>query len=227
MIRALIFDFDGLILETEEPTFKSWQEVYRSFGHSLPFSTWSIMVGTTQSGFDPLKELQKRVKAEVDWGVVETRRQESENAFIEAQSILPGVEGYLSDARRLGLQIGLASNSSCQWVSRHLTRIGLVDRFDCICTSDEVQHLKPDPELYLSALGKLKVNAQEAIAFEDSPYGICSAKGAGLFCVAVPNALTIQLALTQADFQLSSLEEMPLEALLQKFNALKTQRAAF
>src|SRR4030066_527328 len=98
MIRALIFDFDGLILETEEPIFKSWEEIYRSFGHSLPFSTWSIMVGTTQSDFDPLKELQKRVKGEVDWGVVETRRQDSENAFIEAQSILPGVGGYLTDA---------------------------------------------------------------------------------------------------------------------------------
>jgi HAD superfamily hydrolase (TIGR01509 family) len=227
MIRAIIFDFDGLILETEEPTFQSWQEVYRSFGYSLPFSTWSIMVGTTQSEFDPLRELQKLVKDGVDWEAVETRRKVSENALIEAQPILPGVEDYLKGAKRLGLKIGLASTSSCKWVIRHLTRLGLANYFDCIRTSDDVQHIKPDPELYLSVLSGLKVNADEAFALEDSPPGIGSAKRAGLYCIAVPNTLTRQLDLTQADFQLGSLTEIPLEELLIKLNRIKTRRAAY
>ena len=107
MIRAIIFDFDGLILETEEPTFHSWQEIYQSFGYSLPFSTWSIMVGTTQSDFDPLGELQKLVKDCIDWEAVEARRRMIENELIEAQPILPGVEDYLTDARQRGLKIGL------------------------------------------------------------------------------------------------------------------------
>jgi HAD superfamily hydrolase (TIGR01509 family) len=227
MIRAIIFDFDGLILETENPTYQSWQEVYQSFGYLLPFSTWSIMVGTTQSDFDPLRELQKLAKDGVDWEAVETRRMVSENAKIEAQPILPGVEEYLRDAMRLGLKIGLASNSSSQWVIRHLTRLGLVDCFDCICTSDDVQRIKPDPELYLSVLRGLEVNADDAFALEDSPPGIGSAKGAGLYCIAVPNALTSQLDLTQADFQLGSLTEMTLEVLLNKINRIKTRRAAY
>jgi HAD superfamily hydrolase (TIGR01509 family) len=227
MIRAIIFDFDGLILETEGPTYQSWQEVYQSFGYPLPFSTWSSMVGTTQSDFDPLLELQKLVKDSVDWEAVESRRQVSENALIEAQPILPGVEDYLRDAIRLGLKIGLASNSSSQWVTRYLTRLGLVDCFDCIRTSDDVQRIKPDPELYLSVLCGLEVKADEAFALEDSPIGIRSAKGAGLYCIAVPNDLTRQLVLTQADFQLDSLAEMPLEGLLHKVNIIKTQRAAF
>jgi HAD superfamily hydrolase (TIGR01509 family) len=227
MIRAIIFDFDGLILETEEPTFQSWQEVYRSFGFSLPFSTWAIMVGTTRSDFDPRKELQMLVKDTIDWEDVETRRKASEYALIVAQPILPGAEQYLGDARRLGLKIGLASNSSRQWVIGHLTRLGLVEYFDCICTSDEVQNIKPDPEPYLFVLRGLEVNSDEAFALEDSPPGIGSAKGAGLYCVTVPNALTSQLVLSQADFQLNSLTEMPLEELLDKVNAIKTQRAAF
>jgi HAD superfamily hydrolase (TIGR01509 family) len=227
MIRAIIFDFDGLILETEEPTYQSWQEVYQSFGYSLPFSTWATMVGTTQSDFDPLLELQKLVKDSVDWDAVEYRRQVSENTLIETQSILPGVQDYLSDAQRLGLKIGLASTSSSQWVMKHLTRLGLVNYFDCIRTSDDVQHIKPDPELYLSVLRGLEVKADEAFALEDSPPGIASAEAAGLVCIAVPNVLTSRLVLTQADFQLHSLAEMPLEELLQKVAAIKTQRAAF
>jgi HAD superfamily hydrolase (TIGR01509 family) len=216
MIRALIFDFDGLILETEGPSYKSWEEVYQSFGFALPFSTWSTIIGTTQGEFDPCLELKKKVKGRVDWEGIESRRRASEKALIEAQSVMPGVEQYLKDARRLGLKTGLASSSSCKWVIGHLTRLGLVDYFDSICASDDVEHTKPDPELYLSVLRELDVSAEEAIALEDSPIGIQAAKQAGLFCVAVPNPLTRQLSLSQADFQLGSLAEMLLEQLLNK-----------
>ena len=96
-----------------------------------------------------------------------------------------------------------------------------------MCTSDDVKHLKPDPELYLSALRGLELTADEAFALEDLPLGIRSAKGAGLYCVAVPNKLTRQLVLSQADFQLDSLTEMPLAELLEKINHIKTRRAAY
>ena len=219
MIRALIFDFDGLILETEGPSYQSWVEVYQSFGHSLPFSTWSKNIGTTRGDFDPRLELQRLLNDTPDWENVESKRQASENAMIEIRSILPGVEAYLGDARRLGLKIGLASSSSCRWVVGHLTRLGLSESFDCICASDDVQCIKPDPELYLSVLQRLEVRAEEAIALEDSPIGIRAAKGAGLYCVAVPNPLTRQLPLGEADFQLDSLDAMPLEQLLDKINS--------
>jgi HAD superfamily hydrolase (TIGR01509 family) len=214
MIRALIFDFDGLVLETEGPSYQSWVEVYRRFGQSLPFSIWSKIIGTTQATFDPRLELQTRVNEPVDWDRVEVERQKNENALIEAQAVLPGVETYLITARRLGLKIGLASSSSCRWVTWHLTRLGLRDYFECIQASDDVGNVKPDPELYLAVLRALDVRADEAVAFEDSPIGIHSAKQAGLYCVVVPNLLTSQLNLSEADLQLSSLAEVPLEQLL-------------
>ncbi len=226
MIRALIFDFDGLILETEGPSYQSWVEVYQSFGQSLPFSIWSINIGTTRGDFDPRLELQRLLNEVVDWESVESRRQASENTLIETQAILPGVEAYLNDARRLGLKIGLASSSSCQWVVGHLTRLGLLDYFNCICAADDVECIKPDPELYLTVLHRLDVSADEAIALEDSPIGIQSAKSAGLYCIAVPNPLTSRLPLSQADLLLGSLEEIPLEQLLNQINVIKTQRAA-
>ncbi len=214
MIRAIIFDFDGLIVETEGPSYESWKAVYESFGISLPFSTWSAIIGTTQGPFDPLERLQKLVKDHVDWDAVESRRQVDEQALIEAQAVLPGAEQYLRDARRLGLKIGLASSSSADWVLGHLRRIGLDSCFDCIRTKDDVVWVKPNPELYYSVLQCLGIRADEAVALEDSPNGIQAAKQAGVFCIAVPNPMTSRLNLSMADMQLSSLAELPLETLL-------------
>ncbi len=214
MILALIFDFDGLILETEGPSYQSWEALYRSFGLELPFHTWSTIIGTTQGAFDPLIELKKQVKTKVDWDAVEKQRMAQEQALNEAQPILPGVELYLWDARRLGLKIGLASSSSRQWVMGHLIRLGMDGSFDCVRTSDDVTHVKPSPDLYFSVLEGLGIRANEAIALEDSPLGVQSAKSAGLYCVAVPNPLTSMLNLDQADLQLSSLAEISLERLL-------------
>jgi HAD superfamily hydrolase (TIGR01509 family) len=219
LIRALILDFDGLILETEGPSYQTWEEVYHSFGLSLPFSIWSTIIGTTQGEFDPQRELQKQVKGEVDWKAVEARRQAAENALLEAQAILPGVEQYLSDAKRLGITLGVASSSSSEWVTRHLSRLGLSGCFDCVCTADDVERVKPDPELYLMTLERLGIRSDEAIAFEDSPLGIQAAKRAGLFCVVVPTLLTRQLSLQQADYRMESLSELPLEQLLLMVNA--------
>ena len=226
MIRAIIFDFDGLIIETERPSYQSWQEIYQSFGHNLPLSTWEINIGTTRGEFNPRLELEKLVGGKIEWEVAEARRQAIENALIEAQPILPGAEGYLWDSRQLGLKIGLASNSSRRWVVGHLTRIELVKYFDCICTADEVEQLKPAPESYRCVLHGLGVNAGEAIALEDSPIGIRAAKAAGLFCVAVPNEMTRRLSMAEADYRLESLAEKPLKALLDQIKAFKTQGAA-
>ncbi len=219
MIRALIFDFDGLILETEEPTYRSWAEVYQSFGFSLPFSTWKVNVGTTQGDFNPQLELERLLKDPLDWEVVELKRRMIENALIDVQPVLPGVVQYLNDARSMGLKVGLASNSPSDWVIRHLTRLGLLDRFAYLSTSDCVQHLKPDPELYLVALHALNVKANEAIALEDSLLGVRAARQAGIFCVAVPNPLISDLTFNEANYQISSLEEITLQQLILLINA--------
>ena len=176
--------------------------------------------------FNPRLELQRLLNDSVDWDRIEPKRQAVEQAMIEAQAILPGVQDYLDAARRLGMKIGLASSSSCRWVVGHLTRLGLRDYFDCVCASDDVARVKPDPELYLSVLHRLKLKADEAIALEDSPNGIRAAKSAGLYCVAVPNPLTSQLPLNEADLQLDSLADLPLELLLDKLSVIKTRRAA-
>jgi len=212
-IRALIFDFDGLILETEGAIYLSWKELYQSFDQDLPTEEWIQIIGTWENYFDPLERLQGLLNQPLDWSLIKDRRQQRETDLILAQPIMPGIAQYLLDARRMGIKTAVASSSSRQWVAGHLDRLGVLDSFDCLRTRDEVTNTKPDPELYLSAAACLQVQPCEAIALEDSAHGLVSARRAGLFCVAVPNDLT-RLTPLEADLRLNSLADMPLEMLI-------------
>ncbi len=213
-IRAVIFDFDGLILDTEGPIYQSWQELFESFGCQLPFSLWANNIGTTEEPFDPFAFLEAQLGHPVDREALEPKRRQRELELIATQPILPGVWEYLQEARQMGLKLGLASSSTCQWVIGHLEQRGLISFFDCIRCANHVERTKPHPALYLSVLAGLQVSANEAIALEDSPNGVLAAKRAGLFCVAVPNPLTRLLTLDHADLQLTSLADLPLRTLL-------------
>jgi HAD superfamily hydrolase (TIGR01509 family) len=214
MIKALIFDFDGLILDTEGPEFQAWQEVYLEYGCELSLSTWSVCIGTTSHQFDPYQHLEILLGRPIDREQINAKRRPRNKELLAAQKTLPGVEDYLIEARQLGLKLGVASSAPNSWVSPHLTRLELLEYFDTIKTKEDVTKTKPDPQLYCLTLESLGVAASEAIAFEDSPNGVLAAKGAGIYCVAVPNQLTRQLSLEQADLQLNSLAELTLQKLM-------------
>ena len=224
MIRALIFDFDGLVLDTETPIYLSYQEIYRSLGVELSFERWAQGVGTTDAIYDPLDDLEAQLGYEVDRSSLHALQRQREAELIAAQPVLPGVVDYLQDARRLGLKIGMASSSSCAWITGHLSRLGLLEYFDCVQGRDDVQCSKPDPELYLSALEKLGVSNIQAIVFEDSPNGILAARRAGIACVVVPNPVTRRLPLDSADLRLESLADLPLEQLLKMHDKIAPTR---
>jgi HAD superfamily hydrolase (TIGR01509 family) len=215
MIKALIFDFDGLILDTESPEYQSWQEIYQEHGCSLSLSKWAESIGISSvDAFDPCDYLEQQLGQSVDREAIRARHHARFDELIAMQSLLPGVEDYIFEAKKLGLKLGLASSSSRAWVTRYLSRFRIHTYFDALRCADDVERAKPDPALYLAALQALGVEAHEAIALEDSPNGVLAAKRAGIFCVAVPNALTRQLSLDLADLQLASLAELPLEKLL-------------
>ncbi|MEJ2262325.1 MAG: HAD-IA family hydrolase [Anaerolineales bacterium] len=220
MIRALIFDFDGLILDTEGPIYQSWQELFQEHDCVLPFETWAKIIGVPAGTLDPFTFLEEQLGHAVDRAALAPKRRAREDELNARQSLLPGVEAYIAEAERLELGLGVASSSSCKWVTGHLARLGLLSHFDCVRGSDDVERAKPDPDLYLSVLECLNVDAYQAIALEDSPNGILAAKRAGLFCVAVPNQITRELPLDHADLYLNSLADLPLEELLRKAEAL-------
>ena len=212
-IEALIFDFDGLIMDTETPDYQSWQETYQAFGGSFSFTEWAKWIGTA-GAFDPYGYLEEQLGHPIDRAAVRARRRARFDELMAGKSALPGVHEYVHSARRLGLKLGIASSSSRDWVLRNLGSLGLEPYFDSIRCGDDVERTKPDPAVYLAALDALGVEAHQAIALEDSPNGVWAAKRAGIYCVVVPNALTRQLSLDHADLQLDSLADLALDELL-------------
>lgn len=213
LIRAIVFDFDGLILDTEEPVYRSWVEVYQAHGEDLPFERWVQIVGSTTAGFHPQHHLEERLGRSLSQEVLD-RRVTRRTEMILANRVLPGVVPRLEEARAMRLKLGVASSSTSDWVRGHLARLDILDSFDCIRCRDHVVHPKPEPDLYLSVLECLGVSASEAIAIEDSPNGVLAAKRAGMRCVAIPNSITAGLDLGQADVLLESLAEVTLADLL-------------
>lgn len=218
MIRAVIFDFDGLILDTEEPVYRSWLEVYEAHGEELPFERWVQIVGSTTTGFHPQHHLEERLGRSLPKEVLD-RRIGRRTEMVLAQKLLPGVVEHLEAAKSMGLKLGVASSSTRDWVRGHLARLGILDRFDCLRCRDDVANAKPEPDLYIAVLECLGVPASEAIAVEDSPNGVMAAKRAGLRCVAIPNSITAGLDLGQADVLLGSLADVTLAELLRRVAA--------
>jgi HAD superfamily hydrolase (TIGR01509 family) len=214
MIKALIFDFDGLIIETESCHFQAWQEVFRSYGFEIDFAKWSVNIGSNEEPYYPPAQLEALVGKPIDQKAIAAAHAERVLALAQTRPVLPGIRACIHNAKTMGLKLGVASSSDRTWVHGHLQRLGLFDAFDCIRTGDQVRITKPDPEVYVTAMECLGIGKLEGVAFEDSANGILAAKRAGLYCVAIPNPLTVTLDLSLADLRLDSLADLPLPTLL-------------
>jgi HAD superfamily hydrolase (TIGR01509 family) len=214
-IDAVVFDFDGLILDTEMPSFVSWREVFEHFGCEL---TEEEHVSTLGSNFDRIELLRGRVTSPLppddEVRALKFRRHQELLADIEP---LPGVMSWLDEADALGISLGIASSSPPDWVHDLLDRFDLRRRFAAvICCGDDLPR-KPEPDAYLAACTALGVHPSTAVAVEDSANGVAAAKAAGLLCVAVPNELTRGLDLSAADVRLTSLADESLADVCARF----------
>jgi HAD superfamily hydrolase (TIGR01509 family) len=222
-IKALLFDFDGLILDTETTEFLVWQKIYREHGQEMLPETWGQVIGGYGiSNFDGAVHLAELVGDGLDARELHIRYRSESDALILQQPVLPGVLDYLDDARRLGLRLAVASSSPHSWVDTHLTRLGLADRFDALICGDDVPpgRTKPHPDLFLKALDALGVKAEQAIVFEDSPNGVTAARAAGICVVFIPNPITTLLKTDGANLTLDSLARISLQDLLKDLTLL-------
>ncbi len=221
MIKSLIFDFDGLILDTETPEVEVWKTIYAEYGFDFPAELWAPIVGGYGiSNFDAAQHLHDLKGDSLDVQALRQRHQRESTALILQQPVREGVRDYLEAARQSHLPLAIASSSGHSWVEPHLDRLGLLRYFGKIVCAEDVPagHTKPYPDLYLKALEELGIGAPEAVVFEDSPNGVKAARAANLYVVAIPNPLTSRLSLEGANLRLNSLADLPLSALLARLN---------
>ena len=213
--KAIVFDFDGLIVDTEVPEYEAWLGIFRSYGVDLPLSVWTPHIGGGYDGFDIYAHLAELTGRPIDRNELRRRRRAEFAELFKHAVPLPGVEDYITTAQDRGIRIGIASSSPRSWVNPKLEQIGLSDAFDTIVCSDDVGSAKPDPASYLKALADLGVTSDETFALEDSPTGVQGAKNAGLLCVAVPGVMTQDRSFDHADMHIESLADVPLEELME------------
>jgi HAD superfamily hydrolase (TIGR01509 family) len=216
MIKAFLFDFDGVIADTEVPTFESWREVYAEYGVELALEDWLPAVGSgssTSGAFDAVAHLERLLAQPVDREAVIARRTTRKEELYVRAPLLPGVSELLQRARERGIKTAIVTRNHDERVKRHCDVHGLRHRWDAlICANAEPTCDKA--ELYRRALDVLDVVAHEALAFEDSPAGVRAAKRAGVVCAAVPNAVTCGADFREADVVLASLTELTIDEVL-------------
>jgi HAD superfamily hydrolase (TIGR01509 family) len=212
-IRALVFDFDGLILDTEMCEYVSISEEFDAHGVELPLHEWLDVIGRADNR-PWIEWLEEVVGHPLERETVIHRRRTRHHTLISAETVRPGVVELLEEARRSGVAVAVASSSDRAWVEGHLRRLDLFEYFHAVRTRDDVARGKPHPDLFLAALDALGVAANQAIAFEDSHHGSTAAKAAGMYTVVVPNELTRHQTFDHVDLVLDSLADFPVRRYL-------------
>jgi HAD superfamily hydrolase (TIGR01509 family) len=215
-IEAVVFDFDGLILDTEGPVFTAWQEEFDAHGcPPLTIEEWAAEIGTA-GGLDLVELMRSRATRPFDENTMHARRRVRRDQLLDQETTRPGVHAWLDEADTLGLGLAIASSSPREWVEPLLDRLDLRQRFAHVACFGDGLAGKPAPDTYLAACAAIRVDPGAALAVEDSPHGVAAAKAAGLRCVAVPHEITELLDLSHADLRVTSLADVTLREVLDR-----------
>lgn len=203
-LRAIILDFDGLIIDSETPLFDIWQGIYAAHGGTLTLDQWQHALGT-DGGFDEYAELARQTGVTLPREAWRATVRAELTRRCEAEPLQPGVLDRLLEARGSHIGTAVASSSASSWVEPWLERHDLRRIIDVVCTRDHVTRVKPAPDLFLLAADRLGVSPEECVVFEDSPNGLRAARAAGMWAVGVPRGLTRRLVLPNPHVVLESL----------------------
>ncbi|NLB70617.1 MAG: HAD-IA family hydrolase [Chloroflexi bacterium] len=210
--KCLIFDFDGIILDTETAEVAVWHDLYAEAGLTFDMEAYLETIGRNDPfTFDPAEPLAKR---EGEQRSAEQIHKECRmRTFLHAQKLdlMEGVSELIVSAKARGCLLAVGSSAEHWWIQSHLTRLGIYDQFDTIVTFDDVENAKPAPDIFLKVLENLDVFRANALVFEDSQNGILAAHRAGIRAIAVPNSITKAQDFTLAEAVLPSLAHFDLD----------------
>ena len=208
-IRALLFDFDGLIVDTEWPIYQAWCRTFRDHGHPLPLETFNQCIGTDFETWSPKTYLEELTGTPIEWDPLDEARQSSIEKDLEGAPAMPGIPEAISASSNRGLKLGVVSSSSHRWVDGWLKKIGLSEQIDLSVCRGDAPRIKPAPDLYLEAASQLELDPADCLVIEDSVNGIRAARAAGMPNVAIPNRVTACCDFSLADHVLANAHELP------------------
>jgi HAD superfamily hydrolase (TIGR01509 family) len=214
---AVVFDFDGLIIDSEWLIFETARAAFAAHGHTLSVEAWSTIVGINDDTDD--RWWGQLCEA---CGIVGFDRADYDAAYLaqpregrDDLPALPGVRELVAELGAAGIPMAVASSSSRAWLDRHLVRLDLADAFGALIGADLVGGVgKPAPDVYLRACADLGAEPVRSVAIEDSAHGVSAAKAAGMAAVAVPSRITIHNDLAAADLVVGSLADLDLGRLV-------------
>jgi HAD superfamily hydrolase (TIGR01509 family) len=213
-LAAVVFDFDGVVMDSETPEFESYRQVFERYGVALTPGEWCGQIGIWSDGQDErwFHELCRRASNTPD---VETFAAEKRRIFdaVVPREPMGGVRTLVEELAAAGIPAAIASSSSADWVMRALDLVGMRPQFAAVVTGDAVARRKPAPDVYLEAARRLGVDPSRAVAIEDSAPGLAAARAAGMATIAIPHWLTAAHDLSGADLRVSHARELTLARL--------------
>jgi HAD superfamily hydrolase (TIGR01509 family) len=212
-VEAMVFDFDGLLMDTESSALASWQYEWRQHGLELDRSTFFADHGGNVNE-ERYAALARAVGPTYARKPSHARRLAYRDQLNAGLGLSPGIASWLDRARERCLRLAVASSSPREWVQTLLASVGYLDRFELMACGDEVAQPKPDPGVYRLALQRLDLPAAQAIGVEDSPHGVAAARAAGMRCVAIPNPHANPARFAAADLLLTSAAQTGLDEVL-------------
>ena len=222
-IVAIVFDFDGLLMDTETTLLECWQYEWRRHGLELDPATFFADHGADIT-VERYQQLAAAVGPSYDYEASHARRTAYRQQLHEHLGLRDGIDAWLTQAHDAGIQCAVASSSHEQWVTGMLRGIGRLDAFSTLAFGNEVPAVKPAPDVYLLALERLGLDPAQAIAVEDTPHGVTAAKAAGLRCIAIPNPFVDATRFTEADLLLPSAAALSLRAAFAALDNQATER---
>jgi len=205
---AVLFDFDGVIVDTEMAIYEAWRGTFLEHGHDLPLELYTRCIGSDFDTWSPKTHLEELTGRGFDWHQLDATRQAGIENALKDQGPMAGAAELLESLARRDVTRAVVSSSSHHWVDGWLGRLDLARHIPLTICRGDAPRIKPAPDLFLEAARQLDVDPADCLVIEDSANGLLAANAAGMTTWIVPNDVTRGLDFSAADRVLSNLKEV-------------------
>lgn len=206
--RGIIFDFDGVMVDTEQAIFQSWERLFAREGQRITVADYSPCLGAGYSRWNPADYLEQLTGKHYDWEKEDAARKAEIDADLAARGLMPGARELMDWCHAQGIGMAVASSSSRRWVEGWLRCLNIYDEFQGVFTRTDGYPVKPDPALFLAAQSCLALPKEDCLIIEDSENGTIAAQNAGIPCAAIPCRMTQHMDFSRAAYHFASLSAL-------------------